>query len=98
MWATRRWRIGMRRSGPHEPAGSSWSSTRIEVDGSESSLHGRPHRPNDEAMKHTRDADPDTAPEYAFSPGRRGVSLDRARRGIDRVPPPPPPSRDSSDT
>jgi hypothetical protein len=49
-------------------------------------------------MKHTRDADPDIAPEYDFSTGRRGVHLDRARRGIDRVRHPPPPSRDSSDT
>ena len=72
----------MRRSGRHEPAGSSWSSTRIEVDGSESVLHGRPHRPNDEAMKHTRDADQDIAPEYDFSTGRRGAYLKRARAGI----------------
>jgi hypothetical protein len=35
-------------------------------------------------MKHTRDADPDIAPEYDFAKGRRAVHLKQARRGIKR--------------
>lgn len=37
-------------------------------------------------MKNTRDADPDIAPEYDFSKGKRGVCLEGARRGIKLVP------------
>lgn len=33
-------------------------------------------------MNKSRDADPDIAPEYDFSGGRRGTYLARARRGI----------------
>lgn len=33
-------------------------------------------------MNKPRGADPDIAPEYDFSPGQRGVYLDRAKRGI----------------
>ena len=37
-------------------------------------------------MKNTRDADLDIAPEYDFSKGKRGVYLDRARRGLKLMP------------
>ncbi len=36
-------------------------------------------------MSKTRRADPDIAPEYNFSLGRRGVYLERAKRGIRAV-------------
>ena len=36
-------------------------------------------------MSKSRSADPDIAPEYDFSPGRRGVYLERAKGGIRPV-------------
>jgi len=51
--------------------------------------NGEPDRWSDQRVPKSRpgDGDPDIAPAYDFTGGRRGVRLDRARRGIRVVAP-----------